>query len=179
MQRVAFAVCLVLAVAGCGRDELSLAEFGEEVEGLTATMYRKLNALTIEGNRMPTVEEVQTTYDGAAEAYNEFFDGLSRLDPPGEAEGLHAVSLDIASRLAATHDALALRALEVEIQDEVVPFFESDEAQAAQEAQAEIIAFCQGAQAEFDATGDRAVFEDIPWIPSELQEVVEVAFGCG
>jgi hypothetical protein len=41
-----------------------------------------------------------------------------------------------------------------------------------------MIAFCQEGQAEFDATADREVFDDVPWIPSELQEVVRVALGC-
>ena len=42
----------------------------------------------------------------------------------------------------------------------------------------EAVALCQVAQAEFDATADREVFGEMPWIPSELREVVSVAFGC-
>lgn len=178
MRRLTLAACLVAVLAGCGGDGLTLAEYGAEVEGLTTAMYRKLNAVTIEENRLPTVEAVRTTYDGVAEAYNELPVGLRGLDPPGDAEELHATSLDIVSRLAATHDAVALRARELQTEDELIPFFESEEAQAAVAAQEEIVAFCQGVQAQFYATADRAVFEDVPWIPSELQEVIEVAFGC-
>jgi hypothetical protein len=53
------------------------------------------------------------------------------------------------------------------------------EAMAVAEVQEEMIAFCQARQAEFDATADREVFADSPWVPSELQEVVTVLFGCG
>ena len=37
---------------------------------------------------------------------------------------------------------------------------------------------CLAAQAEFDRTEERTVFEGALWVPSELKEIVTVAFGC-
>ena len=36
----------------------------------------------------------------------------------------------------------------------------------------------EGLQAELDATVERGVFADTPWIPSELKEVVDIVLGC-
>jgi hypothetical protein len=37
---------------------------------------------------------------------------------------------------------------------------------------------CVEFQATLDATADRGVFADVPWIPGELQEIVDYALGC-
>jgi hypothetical protein len=37
---------------------------------------------------------------------------------------------------------------------------------------------CEEFQGRLDATADRGVFVDVPWIPSELMEVVEAGLGC-
>jgi hypothetical protein len=37
---------------------------------------------------------------------------------------------------------------------------------------------CAEFQATLDATADRGVFEDTPWIPGELKETVDYALGC-
>ena len=57
--------------------------------------------------------------------------------------------------------------------------FKTPEALAVSAVQEEMITFCQARQAQFDATADREVFADAPWIPSEMKEVVTVLLGCG
>jgi hypothetical protein len=37
---------------------------------------------------------------------------------------------------------------------------------------------CADFQARLDATADRGVFADTPWIPGELKETVNYALGC-
>ena len=37
---------------------------------------------------------------------------------------------------------------------------------------------CTGFQADLDATAERGVFTDTPWVPGELKEVVEAVLGC-
>jgi hypothetical protein len=165
---------LVVVCAGCGSNELSLDEYAREVEGLTTELYGTIDELTI-SDRAPTLEDVQTVYRELAAAYHRLLDGLEAIDPPREAEELHGVSLEIITRLATTHDSLAQRSLTVQSADEL---FNSPEAEAAFATENEIIEFCIAAQAQFDATADREAFEDVPWIPSELQDVVEVVFGC-
>ena len=84
-------------------------------------------------------------------------------------------SLILVACLATTHDALAQRSLTVQSFEELM---QSPEAEAALATEDEVIRFCIGAQPQFDATAEREAFEDVPWIPSELQEVVDVVFGC-
>jgi len=38
---------------------------------------------------------------------------------------------------------------------------------------------CVDFQAKLDASADRGVFADTPWIPSDLKDVVDYALGCG
>ncbi|NNJ48698.1 MAG: hypothetical protein HKP18_12800, partial [Acidimicrobiia bacterium] len=38
---------------------------------------------------------------------------------------------------------------------------------------------CAEFQATLDATADRGAFVDVPWMPSELSEIVDYALGCG
>ena len=177
MRRIAWAACLTVALVGCGGGGLSLTEYGEEVSLLTNALYERLDEITIEEGP-PSVEEVQFVYSELATAYRDLYTGLQAIDPPGDAADLHEVSLGIVGRLTKAQDALALRAIAVESQDQLPLLFESLEARAANAVQNEIIAFCQAVQAQFDATADREAFVDMPWIPSELQEVVEVVFGC-
>ncbi len=174
MRSLILVACFTLMSAGCGGNELSLDEYASEVEGHTTALYGRLDELTIQ-DRVPTVEEIQMLYRELAAAYHRLLDGLESLDPPPEADDLHTASLDIIGRLATTHDALSQRSLTIQSLDELM---QSPEAQAALATEDEIIRFCIGAQQQFDATAQREAFEDVPWIPSELQEVVEVVFGC-
>lgn len=167
-------MCLALLGAGCGGGGLSLDEYAQEVESQTTGLYATLDELTIR-DRVPTVEEMQTLYRELAAAYHRFHDGLAALEPPTDAADLHEVSLDIISRLATTHDALAERSLTAESVDELMGSAESLAARATEQ---EIIAFCIAAQHQMDATAEREAFQDVPWIPSELQQVVNVVFGC-
>lgn len=182
MRSIAAATCLALVVASCGgRGELTLGEYAKEVEGLTTTMYRTLDDLTVtveDGSEVP-VEDAQTVFDGAATAFRQLLDGLQAIEPPGEIAELHTLSLDIMTRLTTAQEAFARRAEDFETATEWHLLYETPEALAIAEVQEEMIAFCQARQAEFDATADRKVFADSPWVPSELQEVVTVLFGCG
>lgn len=178
MRRIVLATCLVLAISSCGSD-LTATEYGEQVEGLTTTMYRRLDNLGAElASEAPTVEVFQALFSGQAAAHRELLDGLQAIEPPKEIAELHAVSVDIMTRLTAAEEALAQRAEDVETMDELSLLMDSPEFLAANAAQQEIIAFCQAMQAKFDATTAREAFVDVPWMPSELQEVVVVAFGC-
>jgi hypothetical protein len=48
----------------------------------------------------------------------------------------------------------------------------------ARTADAAMIEICNVVQAEFDKTRERDITADVPWLSSDLKEVVEVAFGC-
>jgi hypothetical protein len=91
---------------------------------------------------------------------------------------LQAVALDIFSRLTTAERGLAGRAADLGSADELSLLWESPEAVAMVAVDEEAIAICQAAQAQADATADREAFADYPWISPELQEVVQVFFGC-
>ena len=84
----------------------------------------------------------------------------------GSAEGLNSIAR-LKDVLGSTEDLLELSGL-----------WDSPEGRAFHAIDAEAIALCRAAEAEFDATEDRAVFAETPWIPAELREVIEVAFRC-
>ncbi len=180
VRRIVLATCLAFVVASCGDGELTITEYAEQVEGLTTTMYQKLDDLDVErASEAPTVEGHQALFNGQAAALQELLDGLQAIEPPNEVAELHTVSVDIMTRLTAAEEALARRAEDIETMDEMSLLADSPELLAVDAAREEITAFCQAMQAQFDET---AVFEalvDVPWMPSELQEVVVVAFGCG
>ncbi len=179
MRRILIAICLLLILTSCGNRELTLTEYAEEVERHTTTMYAQLEEVNAEGAFAdPTVEEIQSIYGVVAEAYTGLVNGLEAIKPPSEAAELHGIAVESASRLKAAGDAMARRANAVETPDQLDALFESPEARALEVASLEMTGFCQERQSELDATAERDVFADTPWIPAELQEVVLVAFGC-
>lgn len=179
MRNLVAAACVVLIAASCGGRQLTLTEYAEQVEGHTTTLYQTLDTLTTEGTfEAPTVDETQAVYTGLAAAFHRLSDGLEAVEPPQDVAELHSAALAMATSLTAAGDAFAQRALDVETEAELSELFESPEAHEVEGAVEKMVTFCLERQAEFDATADREVFADTPWIPPEMQEVVLVAFGC-
>ena len=179
MRRLLLATCLLLMVANCGSDELTLTEYAEQVEIHTTTMHARLAEFNEEGAfDGASVARIQTIFARVAEVYGGLFDGLRAIEPPSEIAEVHDAAIAMASRLKAASDGMALRAEAVEALDQMDALFDSPEAKALEVATAGMIGFCLERQAEFDATADREVFADTAWIPAEMQEVVLVAFGC-
>ncbi|MGI9528727.1 MAG: hypothetical protein ACR2NG_03375 [Acidimicrobiia bacterium] len=92
------------------------------------------------------------------------------LDPPGQIADLHALyfrELPIAQ--------LAERAGSAADWDELSDSAEMAAYRDALEGDNET---CLEFQATLDATADRGVFEDVPWMPNELKEIVDYALGC-
>lgn len=179
MRRTLLPICLLLILASCGSDELTLTEYAERVEIQTSKMYSQLEVFTAdEAFAGATVDEIQSIYGQVAEAYRGLADGLQAIEAPTEIVQVHEAAVEVATRLAAAGEAMAGRAAAVESPDGLDALFASREAHDFEEVTTEMIAFCQERQAEFDATADRDVFADTPWIPAEMQEIVLVAFGC-
>ncbi len=57
-------------------------------------------------------------------------------------------------------------------------FEQSEELEAYETANAETVIICRDIQAQLDATAGRGVFQDVPWIPDEMKEVVIAVLGC-
>ena len=80
--------------------------------------------------------------------------------------------------MARTEAELAARVLAMDSPVGIEEIWETTEGQAARAADADAVALCRAAQAEFDSTKERAALEGVPWIPADLKQVVRVAFGC-
>jgi hypothetical protein len=176
---IALAACLLSMVVACGGGELTLGEYAEEVEALTTTMYAALDDLVYTFETASEADrDAGALYGGMAVAFAELLDGLEAIDPPAEVADLHDLSLDIMARLTAAQETFARR-VEDSAEGGDPGLENTPEALALRAVQDEMIAFCQARQAEFDATADREVLAENPWIPAEMREVVDVLFGCG
>jgi hypothetical protein len=81
-------------------------------------------------------------------------------------------------RITAADETLAERVKTFETIDDHWQWVDTPEGQASDALLEEVYAFCRASQADYDATKDREALKDVPWIPSEMSEVVSVAFGC-
>ena len=184
MRVAALAACLFLGLAGCGGSEPTLTDYAEGVEALTTALYDTTDQISSEieakvgPSGMPPAADLHAAYRDGAAAFQDFLDGLGDVDPPSDIAELHAALIDLATRLAATSDAMSARVDEFKDGDDWDALMQTPQARAARAAEEEIVAFCQERQAELDATVGREGLSDAPWIPAEMQEVVLVAFGC-
>lgn len=179
MRSVVLTVCLAVLVLSCGGGEPTLSEYADQLEELVTTMNREISRLDAElESGAPTVGGTQSYFREKIAARNELLDGFRAIEPPEEAATMHAAALDVVARLTTAEEALADRAAEVETPEELPGLWNSPESRAVDVVDAEAVAFCEAAQADFDSTEDRGGFEDAHWVPSELKEVVQVVFGC-
>lgn len=177
--RVWVGACLLLAAAACGGGTLTLSEYADEGEKLVIVVSERINTLDAEWeSQTPTAEGARNYWDQRVDARVEFLDGLQELDPPAEAVELHGMVVDLFDNLTAAERDLAARVATFETVNEHWQWFDTPEGQAAMAADEEISAICHLVQAEFDATKDREIVSDVPWISPEMKEIVQVAFGC-
>jgi hypothetical protein len=179
LRVVALGTWLALVVAACGGGGLSLTEYAEEVEALVADVGRRVDDLDAGRESRPvTVESEKQYWDARVAARVEFRDGMRALDPPEEVDVMHMAGLGIISRLTDAEQQVAARAALMQTNSDIDELYRSPEAAAWQAIDGEAVEICKAAQAEIDATEDRAAFEGNLWIPPELKEIVSVAFGC-
>ncbi len=179
MRSMSLAIALVLLVAGCGDGELSMADYATQVESLLTSMNGRIDALDVEErSQTSTLESARNFWETKVVARQEFIDGLESIEPPEEAAEMHGAALGLVTRLKDADEAVAELVGMMETERELRLLDESAEFLATEVVDEEALALCRAAQAEFDSTADREVFGDTPWIPSELREVIDVAFGC-
>jgi hypothetical protein len=125
-----------------------------------------------------TVEGVQTYWDRRLEARVRALEGFQALDPPDEIVGLHGTGLDLFSRLTVAEEALAVRVASFETVTEPEQWWNTVEGKAVNAVDEEILVLCRVFQARYDATIERTILSDVPWIPSEMKEIVRIDLGC-
>lgn len=169
----------VLIIASCGGGELTMDEYATEAERRLRAMNVTIDALDAEAQSRPTtLEGSRDFWDSKVAARLELVTGLEAIEPPAIASDMHDSAVGIISRLAAADQAVAELVGRMETEQELSLLFDTPEFLATENIDEEAVAICQAAQAEFDSTTDREVFRDVPWIPSELKEVISVFFGC-
>ena len=118
---------------------------------------------------------LQTALDRLIEIEVEVQEALDAIEPPEQVADLHHLLFDFDDRFISIQAALAARAGTAADWEELS---DSPEMTAYRAALAEEKQECSDFQAELDATAKREVFADVPWIPGELKEIVEVVLGC-
>jgi hypothetical protein len=175
VNRLIFATSLMLLLLGCGGGTLSMTEYAETLDLLASDLGGKLEAMDVRVTGTPTVEEARLVLGEALTARTEFQESLTELDPPRELADIHNDLVDLHARIITVQGAFAAQAATATSLDELLNSTESDAYQAVQ---IELLELCPDLQARVDATTDREVFADVPWIPGDLKEVVELTLGC-
>jgi len=173
------AVLLGLVLASCGGGSLSLAEYNEQGMALTTVMEERIYALDAAWESdTATLEEVRTYWDGRIEAYETALEGLGDLEPAEDVAELHRTGLGLFTDLVSAEKALAARVASLETVTGPEQWWSTAEGAAVGEVEEEIYSFCLVFQAMYDATLERMIVSDVPWIPSEMKEIVQVDVGC-
>jgi hypothetical protein len=178
-RRVWAVVGLALVAAACGGGSLSLSEYNVQGTALVTVMEQRIYALDAEwDSQTQTVDRARSYWVRRVEARVEALEGLQALKPPDEIAELHETGLGLFSRLTAAEEALANRVASFETVTERDQWWDTTAGRAVRAADEEIDAFCHVFQAAYDATIERIVLSDVPWIPSEMKEIVQIDIGC-
>ena len=170
---------LALALASCGAGELSLTEYAGEVEGLVAEMEERFATIDAEWLSQPAdIARAREYWDERMEIRSDFLESIRELRPPEEVVDQHEAAIDVFDRITDADVALRARVDQYATIDDHWQWVDTPEGRAADAVLEEVFAFCRASQEEFDATQERESFDEMPWLPSQMKEVVRVAFGC-
>lgn len=179
MRRIAVTTALIaIGLAACSGG-LTLTEYAARLESALAAMNARIDALDLELEEATSVDEAGRLWAERVAAREALVEEFEALDPPEQAAELHEAALDILRRLTAAEAAMGVKAAEYEdVFDLGAEIWNTPEGRAARAIDDEAIAICHAGQAAFDDTADREILAEVPWISSELKEVVDVVFGC-
>jgi hypothetical protein len=179
LRGMAAYACLVLLATGCGGGALTLSEYSEQGSAVTAEVEERIVALDAELDTLPSSPEGAASYwERRLEARIRSMEGLDALDPPVAVAELHDAGLDLYAELIAAEGALALVVSSSGTPSGPDEWWETAEGEAVRAVEAEIVEFCRAFQAHYDETIDRMISADVPWIPSEMKEIVRIDIGC-
>ena len=172
-------VLLGLVLASCGGGSLSLAEYNEQGMALSTVMEERIYALDVAWeSQTATLEDVRTYWDRRIDAYETALDGFQALEPAGEVAELHRTGMGLFTELVSAEKALAVRVASFETVTGPEQWWSTAEGVAVGEVAEEIYSLCLVFQAMYDATLERMIVSDVPWIPAEMKEIVQVDVGC-
>ena len=173
------AVVAGVLLASCGGGDLSLAEYNTEGMALGAAMEERIYALDAEwDSQTATVEDVRTYWDQRIEAYETALGGFEALEPAAGVAELHRTGMELFTKLVVAESALAVRVISFDTATVPEQWWDTAEGEAVGAVEDEIYSFCLVFQAMYDRTVERIALSDVPWIPPQMKEIVQVDIGC-
>ena len=175
---------VALSVSACGGGEVSLSEYAEELTTLMEEAIEQGEELTASGTGAVLVAEgaqldeftpkdLQAALERVKAMEQRIRAGADAIEPPEALADLHRLMFD--TRFAMALEPLAARSGTAATWEELS---QTPEMAAYREAVTVDKQACLDIQAELDATAERGIFSDNPWLPDELKEVIDVLLGC-
>jgi hypothetical protein len=169
-------------MSACAGSEMSLTEYVDRVNTLADEAGRRGAELftAAEDVEHYTPQILQSGLErGLREVRVPLQEGMDAIDPPEQVADLHHLMWDWHAGFIAIEQALADRAGAAPATDAGWrALSDSREMAAYRAAISEGKQVCLDFQEDLDATADRGVFADNPWIPGRMKEMVFAALGC-
>ena len=178
---VPFVLCVALLLSGCGGGELSLTEYTERINAAEIRASQQGEALAAEAEEIVdfTPQDLQAVLDQARVIRIEVDEAIDQIEPPEQISDIHNLVFDWHEEFITIEEALAVRAgTAPHTAAGWTELSDSPEMAAYREAIADGKQVCTDFQSRLDATEERGVFAETPWIPDEMKEVVERVLGC-
>jgi hypothetical protein len=175
------ALGLVLALSGCGTGEMSLTEYVERINAIENQASQRGAELVADAAQVSdlTPQDVQAGLEQARAIRLDIKEATDDIEPPEQIAELHHLIFDWHTEFITVEEALANRAgAAADTATDWEALSNSPEMAAYRTAIADGKQVCNDFQAKLDATAERGVFADMPWVPSEMTEVVEAVLGC-
>ena len=179
VQALTAILVTALGIANCGGGTPTLADYAEQVEPAVAQMRIRIIA-TDDAIAQPVSSpaEMQAHWRERVAAREEFLAVFEAIEPADEATAIHGAAEDVVRRLTAAEAAVAAQIGEYTELSQLRGLPSTAAYRGFIEVNEESTNICLAAQGMFDDTQQREIFADMPWIPGELNEVVQVVFGC-
>jgi hypothetical protein len=175
------ALCLVLLLCGCGGSEMSLTEYTERINAAEVRASEQGQELADKTDEIVdfTPQDLQAVLEEARVIRIEVDEAVDQIEPPEQISDIHNLIFDWHEEFITIEEALAVRAgTTPHTAAGWTELSDSPEMAAYREAIADGKQVCIDFQSRLDATEERGVFTDTPWIPGEMKEVVERVLGC-
>jgi hypothetical protein len=174
VRRALASACIVF-VAACGGSTLSLTEYSELFQSASFAMADEFDLLEAQWASATTVEDGKEILDRAVAIRTDLQNSLTDLYPPEALADFHGDLVELLGRILAVQEAWAVGA---ETAGSLDKLQESSEALAYWDLDAEMTSLCVEFQSRIDATAEREIFTEVPWLPGEMKEVVSLVMGC-
>ncbi len=148
-----------------------MTEYSESFQSASFAMTEEFDVLEAQWASATTVEEGKEVLDRAVAIRTDLQNGVTDLNPPEAFADFHGDVVELLGRILAVTEAWAVRAETAGSLDELQT---SPEALAYWNLDAEMGPLCLELQSRLDATAEREIFAEVPWIPGEMKEVVSL-----